>query len=91
VENSGRPSGSSLQDRARSLSCIFYAAPLRWNGGAAKRLQGNQLLPPSFAEIPGALAIRPTKFEMVIDRKTAKPPGIAIAPILLARADEVSA
>jgi putative ABC transport system substrate-binding protein len=80
------PAVSMFVEFAEAGGVMAYGPSLReafWRGGAyaGRILQGAK---------PGELPVqRPTKFELVINLKTAKALGLTIPPSLLQRADQV--
>jgi len=80
------PAVSSISDFAREGGLLSYGADQADNYRRAASYVDRILR----GEKPGDLPVQfPTKFEMVVNRKTAKALGLAIPPSIMLRADEV--
>jgi putative ABC transport system substrate-binding protein len=73
-------------ERAEEGGFAAYGSRFIQLSDLAARLTGNLLRGTKPADLP---IEQPTKFELVINLKTAKALGVAVPPTLLARADEV--
>jgi len=80
------PSVYPVREYAAAGGLLAYGPPLRYNFERAAVLVDKILRGTKPADIP---IERPTKFELVINLKTARALGLAIPQALLARADEM--
>ena len=82
----GLPAIYQWPERAEEGGFAAYGSRFTQLSDLAARLAGNLLRGTKPADLP---IEQPTKFELVINLKTAKALGVAVPPTLLARADEV--